>query len=99
MEHKSFITQLADTTSRFNRKPFIMFPAVIFTLTPLLMVISASINNDIQLHPSKVYYFIVIVVVIPLSTIDALLVLTGRASNFMINHKSKLLYQTYSDII
>ena len=89
MEQKSFISQLADTTSRFNRKPFIMFPAIAFALTPLLMVIAASINKDILIHPNKVYYFIAIVAVIPLAIIDTILVLTNKACNIAVDRKDR----------
>ena len=90
MEHKSFITQLADTTSRFNRRPFIMFPAVIFALTPLLMVIASIVNKDILLYPYKTYYFIAIVVAIPLAIIDTILVITGKAAGLLITRKGEL---------
>lgn len=91
MKQTSFISQLSDTTSRFNRKPFIILPAILFALTPLLMVIAASFNNDILFFAYKiqVYYFIVIVVVIPLAIIDTVLVLTGKASSLTIDQKNK----------
>ena len=90
MEHRSFISQLADTTSHFNRKQFIIFPAVIFALTPLLMVIASIINKDILLYPYKTYYFIAIVIAIPLAIIDTILVITSKAAGLLITRKGKL---------
>ena len=61
-----------------------MFPAVIFALTPLLMVIASVINKDILLYPYKTYYFIAIVVAIPLAIIDTILVITGKAAGLLL---------------